>query len=33
MIDAAAAVKRGLRNEAERRLKGLFDRLRPPSRQ
>ena len=30
MIDAAAAVKRGLRNEVERRLKGLFDRLKPP---
>jgi AsmA protein len=30
MIDAAAAVKRGLRNEAERRLKSLFDRLKPP---
>lgn len=33
MIDAATAVKRGLRNEAERRLKGLFDRLKPPSQQ
>jgi uncharacterized protein involved in outer membrane biogenesis len=31
MIDAAAAVKRGLRNELERRMKGLFDRLKPPS--
>lgn len=31
MIDAAAAVKRGIRNEAERRLKGLLDRLKPPS--
>jgi len=31
MIDAATAVKRGLRNEVERRLKGLFDRLKPPS--
>ncbi|MGH9350507.1 MAG: AsmA-like C-terminal region-containing protein, partial [Vicinamibacterales bacterium] len=30
MIDAAAAVKRGLRNEAERRLKSLLDRLKPP---
>lgn len=30
MIDAGAAVKRGLRNEVERRLKGLFDRLKPP---
>jgi uncharacterized protein involved in outer membrane biogenesis len=29
-IDAAAAVKRGLRNEVERRLKGLMDRLKPP---
>lgn len=33
MIDAAAAVKRGLRNEMERRLKGLLDRLKPPSQQ
>ena len=33
MIDAAAAVKRGLRNEVERRLKGLFDRLKPPQQQ
>lgn len=32
MIDAAAAVRRGLRNEMERRLKGLLDRLKPPSR-
>lgn len=31
MIDAGAAVKRGLRNEVERRLKGLFDRIKPPS--
>jgi uncharacterized protein involved in outer membrane biogenesis len=30
-IDAAAAVKRGLRNEIERRLKSLFDRLKRPS--
>jgi uncharacterized protein involved in outer membrane biogenesis len=30
MIDAGAAVKRGIRNEVERRLKGLFDRLKPP---
>jgi hypothetical protein len=30
MIDAGAAVQRGLRNEAERRLKGLLDRLKPP---
>jgi uncharacterized protein involved in outer membrane biogenesis len=30
-IDAAAAAKRGLRNEVERRLKGLFDRIKPPS--
>lgn len=30
-IDAAAAVKRGLRNEVERRLRSLFDRLKPPS--
>jgi uncharacterized protein involved in outer membrane biogenesis len=30
MIDAAAAVKRGIRNEAERRLKSLFERLKPP---
>lgn len=29
-IDAAAAAKRGLRNEVERQLKGLFDRLKPP---
>ena len=29
-IDAAAAAKRGLRNEVERRLKGLFDRIKPP---
>lgn len=29
-IDAAAAVQRGLRNEMQRRLKGVFDRLRPP---
>jgi hypothetical protein len=32
-IDAAAAVQRGLRNEMQRRLKGLFDRLKPPSQQ
>lgn len=31
MIDAKAAVARGLRNEVERRLKGLFDRVKPPS--
>ncbi len=31
MIDAAAAVKRGLENEMQRRLKSLFDRLKPPS--
>jgi uncharacterized protein involved in outer membrane biogenesis len=30
MIDAAAAAKRGIRNEVERRLKGFFDRLKPP---
>ena len=30
MIDAGAAAKRGLRNEVERRIKGLFDRLKPP---
>jgi uncharacterized protein involved in outer membrane biogenesis len=30
MIDAAAAVQRGLRNEMQRRLKGLFDRIKPP---
>ncbi len=30
MIDAAAAVQRGIRNEVERRLKGLFDRIKPP---
>jgi hypothetical protein len=29
-IDAAAAAQRGLRNEVERRLKGLFDRIKPP---
>jgi hypothetical protein len=29
-IDAAAAAKRGLRNEMERRLKGVFDRFKPP---
>lgn len=29
-IDAEAAVKRGLRNEVERRLKSLFDRLKRP---
>ena len=29
-IDAAAAAKRGLRNEVERRLKGVFDRFKPP---
>jgi uncharacterized protein involved in outer membrane biogenesis len=28
-IDAAAAVKRGLRNEMERQLKGIFDRFKP----
>lgn len=28
-IDAAAAARRGLRNEAERRFKGLFDRVAP----
>lgn len=31
-IDAAAAVERGLRNEMQRRLKGLLDRIKPPSR-
>lgn len=31
MIDAAAAVQRGLRNEVERRLKGFLDRFKPPS--
>lgn len=30
-IDAAAAAKRGLQNEVQRRLKGLFDRVKPPS--
>ncbi|MGH8187111.1 MAG: AsmA-like C-terminal region-containing protein [Steroidobacteraceae bacterium] len=30
MFDAAAAVQRGIRNEVERRLKGLFDRIKPP---
>jgi uncharacterized protein involved in outer membrane biogenesis len=30
MIDAAAAVQRGIRNELERRLKGLFDKIKPP---
>lgn len=30
-IDAAAAAQRGLRNELQRRLKGLFDRIKPPS--
>jgi hypothetical protein len=30
-IDAEAALKRGLRNEMQRRLKGLLDRLKPPS--
>ncbi len=30
MIDAAAAVKRGIQNEVERRLKGLFDRFKRP---
>ncbi len=29
-IDAAAAAQRGLKNEVERRLKGLFDRIKPP---
>ena len=29
-IDAAAAAQRGLRNEVERRLKGLFDRIKKP---
>jgi hypothetical protein len=29
-IDAAAAAKRGLENEVQRRLKGLFDRIKPP---
>lgn len=29
-IDAAAAVQRGIRNEVERRLKGLFDKIKPP---
>lgn len=31
-IDASAALKRGLRNELDRRLKGLLDRLKPPPR-
>jgi uncharacterized protein involved in outer membrane biogenesis len=30
VIDAAAAAQRGLRNEVERRLKGLFDRIKKP---
>ena len=30
MIDAAAAIQRGIRNEVERRLKGLFDKIKPP---
>ncbi len=30
MIDAAAALKRGIQNELQRRLKGLFDRIKPP---
>jgi uncharacterized protein involved in outer membrane biogenesis len=30
MIDAGAAIQRGLRNEVERRLKGLLDKLKPP---
>jgi hypothetical protein len=30
MIDAGAAVQRGLRNEVERRLKGFLDRIKPP---
>jgi uncharacterized protein involved in outer membrane biogenesis len=29
-IDAAAAARRGLRNEVERRMKGIFDRFKPP---
>jgi uncharacterized protein involved in outer membrane biogenesis len=29
-IDAAAAAQRGVKNELERRLKGLFDRIKPP---
>lgn len=33
MIDAAGTVQRGLRNEMQRRLKGLFDRLKPPPQQ
>ena len=32
MIDAAAALKRGIQNELQRRLKGLFDRIKPPPR-
>ena len=30
MIDAGAALKRGIENELQRRLKGLFDRIKPP---
>lgn len=29
-IDAAAAAQRGLKNEIQRQLKGLFDRIKPP---
>jgi uncharacterized protein involved in outer membrane biogenesis len=29
-IDAAAAAQRGLKNEVQRQLKGLFDRIKPP---
>lgn len=29
-IDAAAAARRGLQNEVQRRLKGLFDKIKPP---
>jgi len=33
MIDAAATLQRGIRNEVERRLKGFFDKLKPPPKQ
>ena len=29
-IDASAAIQRGLQNEMQRRLKGLFDKIKPP---
>ena len=32
MIDAGAALKRGIENELQRRLKGLFDKIKPPPR-